>query len=92
VPDSINWISERKVFFTRAGAAYVRRTRAVVRCVWADGEYIKIAWRGAVPRVFDCYLNGIGLVESCGGRRKRNRQIMVITQAGWALVLNANVG
>src|SRR5579859_5549685 len=92
MPESINWISQRQVFFTGAGAGYVRRAGAVVRGVWADGEYIKIARRCAVPRVFDCYLNCIGLIKSCCGCGERNRQIVIVTQAGWALVLNTHVG
>jgi len=36
-------------------------------------------------------LNCVCLVKSCGGSRKRNREIVIITKAGWTLVLNANV-
>jgi hypothetical protein len=74
VPESIDWISQREIFFSRASAGGVRLAGSVIRRVGADGEYIEIAGRGTVPRVFDCYLNCVGLVKGCGGRGKRDRQ------------------
>jgi hypothetical protein len=37
-------------------------------------------------------LNGVGLVKGCGGRGKRDRQIMVVAHARRTRILNANVG